>query len=55
MLFTNAEAANEHLLTDAQIDAAKDRGDVVEIPLPELTFHCAAVSAALWARGKPVA
>ncbi len=54
VLFTNSAAANEHLLTDAQIQAAVDRGDAIEIPLPALTFHCAAVSAAVWARGTPM-
>ena len=55
VLFTNSDAANsEHLLTDAQIEDAVANGDAIEIPLPPLTFHCAAVSAAVWARGTPV-
>lgn len=54
VLFTSPAAANEHLLTDTQIQAAVDRGDAIEIPLPPLTFHCAAVSAAVWERGTPV-
>jgi hypothetical protein len=54
VLFTSPAAANEHLLTDTQIQAAVDRGDAIEIPLPALTFHCAAVSAALWARATPM-
>jgi hypothetical protein len=55
VVFTNSAAANtQHLLTDAQIDAAVTRGDAVEIELPEATFHCAAVAAAVWARGTPV-
>jgi len=54
VLFTNSAAANEHLLTDAQIEAAVSKGDAIEIPLPSLTFHCAAVSAAVWAHSSPI-
>jgi len=54
VLFTSSTAANEHLLTDTQIQAAVDRGDAIEIPLPPLTFHCAAVSQALWMRATPM-
>jgi len=53
VLFTSKAAANEHLLTDSQIEAAVDRGDAIEVPVPALTFHCAAVSAAVYALGKP--
>lgn len=53
VLFTSKAAANEHLLTDAQIEAAVARGDAIEVPVPALTFHCEAVSAAAWARAKP--
>lgn len=54
VLFTSSDAAQEHLLTDAQIDAAVERGDAIEIPLPELTFHCQAVSARVWELATPV-
>lgn len=54
VLFTNSAAADQHLLTDAQIEDAVASGDAIEIRLPALTFHCAAVSAAVWARGTPV-
>jgi len=54
VLFTKSSAANEHLLTDNQIEEAVARGDAIEIPLPALTFHCEPVSAAVWARGTPV-
>jgi hypothetical protein len=54
VLFTSKAAANEHLLTDTQILAAKVRGDVILVPLPSLTFTCAVVPAALWNRGTPV-
>jgi hypothetical protein len=53
VLFTSKAAANEHLLTDSQIEAAVDRGEAIEVPVPALTFHCAAVSAAVYALGKP--
>ena len=53
VLFTSKAAANEHLLTDAQIEAAVARGDAIEVPVPQETFHCARVSAAVWARATP--
>ena len=53
VLFTSKAAANEHLLTDAQIAAAVTRGDAIEVPVPALTFHCQAVAAAVWARATP--
>jgi hypothetical protein len=55
VLFTSATAANQHLVTDAQIAAAEKRGDVVEEPLPFLTFNCAWVSGSLWNMGTPIA
>jgi len=54
VLFTSKAAANEHLLTDAQIEAAVARGDAIEVPVPQETFHCARVSAAVWARATPL-
>lgn len=53
VLFTSPAAANEHLLTDAQIEAAVDAGRAIEVPVPTLTFHCAAVSARVYALGTP--
>jgi hypothetical protein len=53
VLFTSKAAANEHLLTDAQIEAAVDAGRAIEVPVPTLTFHCAAVSARVYALGTP--
>ncbi len=54
VLFTSTGAANKHLITDTQIEDAVANGDAIEIPLPQATFHCAAVSAAVWARGTPL-
>ncbi len=54
VLFTSAEAANEHILTDATLDAAVDRGDAIEIPVPPLTFHCEVVPARIWQMATPV-
>jgi hypothetical protein len=54
VLFTSKAAANEHILTDAQIDAAVDRGDAIEVPLPPATFHCQAVPARLYNMAKPL-
>ena len=53
VLFTNAQAATQHITTLAQIDAALSAGDVIEIPLPALTFHCSSVSAAVYNSGTP--
>lgn len=55
VLFTSAEAANEHLVTDAAILAARDRGDVVLVYAPNLTFHCTVVPATVYNHGTPVA
>jgi hypothetical protein len=55
VLFTSRAAANEHLVTDAQIAAAQERGDVVEEPLPFLTFNCASVSGTIWNMATPIA
>jgi hypothetical protein len=54
VLFTSTAAANEHITTLAQLNAALGRGDVIEIPLPNLTFHCSVVSAAVYAQGTPL-
>jgi len=50
VLFTSTAAANEHILTDAQIDAAVARGDAIEVPIPEAAFLCAAVPASVYER-----
>jgi hypothetical protein len=54
VLFTNKAAANEHLLSDSQIMAAKARGDVKLFPAPLRTFNCAVVPVALWNLGTPM-
>lgn len=54
VLFTSTAAANHHIITEAQLDAAVDRHDAIEILLPELTFLCAVVPAAVYARGTPL-
>jgi hypothetical protein len=54
VLFTSKAAADQHLLTDAAILAARDAGQVVLVPVPALTFNCAVVSSALWNRATPV-
>jgi hypothetical protein len=54
VLFTNTAAASEHITTEAQLDAAVARGDVIEIPVPELTFNCAVVPAKLYDRATPL-
>lgn len=54
VLFNTPAAANEHLVTDAQIAQAEADGKVTEVPLPQLTFNCASVSGTLWDRATPV-
>lgn len=54
VLFTNTAAANDHLITDAQIAQAVANGDAIEVPVPAATFHCAKVSSAVWNLGTPM-
>jgi len=53
VLFTNAAAANTHITTEAQLDAAIDAGDAFTIETPTI-FHCNLVSAATYARATPI-
>lgn len=55
VLFTNKAAANHHLTTLAQINAALagPHPDAIAIWLPPATFHCSVVSAAAYAQGTP--
>ncbi len=54
VLFTSKAAANQHITTLDELNKAQARGDVKEIPLPQLTFHCSVVSAAVYAQGVPL-
>jgi hypothetical protein len=54
VLFTSAAAANQHLITETQVDAAIAAGNAIEVPLPQLTFTCAVVSGSVYARGTPL-
>src|SRR5712691_12646752 len=59
VLFTSKAAANQHLVTETQVEAAVDSGQAIEVPLdgtngtPNLTFHCSVVAAVVYARGIP--
>jgi hypothetical protein len=53
VLFTSAEFATQHITTLSQITAAWSKGQIIEVPLPQLDFSCASVSAAVYARGTP--
>ena len=59
ILFTNAAAARTHITTLAQINAALNPPSgppqAIEVPLPQLDFSCASVSAAVYNRGTPAA
>jgi hypothetical protein len=58
VLFTSTAAANQHLITLAQVNAAVASDQAILVPLdgthgtPNLTFHCSVVSAAVYARGR---
>lgn len=63
ILFTNSVAANTHITTLDQINAMLNSGDAIKVPLdgtpfdgvplPNLTFHCSVVSAAVYANARP--
>jgi hypothetical protein len=59
VLFTSKTAANQHLVTETQVEDAVDSGEAIEVPLdgtngtPNLTFTCAVVTAAVYAQGAP--
>jgi hypothetical protein len=53
VFITSKAAANEHLITDDAILAAENRGDVVVISVPDLTFNCAVVPESIWNRATP--
>jgi hypothetical protein len=53
VLFTNAAAAMTHITTLAQINAAVDSGNAIEVPIPPATFHCSSVSAAAYWKATP--
>jgi len=54
VLFTSNAAANTHITTEAQLDAAVAAGDAIEIPLPSATFLCAVVPAVIYNMATPV-
>jgi hypothetical protein len=54
VLFTNSAAANTHITTLAQLQAAEAAGNAFEIPLPQATFHCSVNPAAPYNNGTPV-
>ena len=53
VLFTSAQAAQQHITTLAQINADLTANKAILVPLPQLDFNCAVVSAAAYARGTP--
>ncbi len=53
VLFTSKDAAMHHITTDAQVDAAVNAHDAIEIPLPQLDFNCSIVSAAVYNHATP--
>jgi hypothetical protein len=53
VLFTSADAATQRITTLAQIETAKKAGQIQEVPLPQLDFHCAIVGAAVYDHGTP--
>jgi hypothetical protein len=53
VLFTNANAAKQHLTTLDEINAAVANHDAIEVPLPQADFKCASVSAKVYAHATP--
>jgi hypothetical protein len=53
VLFTDARAANTHITTEAQLDAALDAG-VARTIETGVTFNCNLVSAATYRRATPL-
>lgn len=54
VLFTSKAAANEHITTLVQLNAAVAQGDAFEVWAPALTFLCTVVPAAVYWDGTPV-
>lgn len=54
VLFTSKPAANEHLITLAQIEAAVVRGDAVLVSLPPAALHAEQVSTRIWQLATPM-
>jgi hypothetical protein len=53
VLFTNKDAASEHITTDAQIEQLVNAHNAIEVPLPQLDFNCAIVGAAVYNHATP--
>jgi len=53
VFFTNSAAANTHITTEEQLDAAIEAGDAVTFNTP-ITFNCNLVSAATYKRATPL-
>jgi hypothetical protein len=54
VLFTDSTLIDTHLLTDTQIEQAVASGHAREVPVPDLTFICAVVSATVYNHAKPL-
>jgi hypothetical protein len=53
VLFTSKDAAMQRITTDAEVDAAVDAGNAIEVPLPQLDFNCTIVGAAVYNHATP--
>jgi hypothetical protein len=53
VLFTSTAAANSHLTTKAQVEAAEQAGDVVLIPAPDFSFHNSPVNGLIYEKASP--
>jgi hypothetical protein len=54
MLFSSAAAANTHITTEEEMDAAIDAGDLFEAIPNATVFNCSVVSPKTFTRGTPV-
>ena len=53
VLFTNKEAGTHRLMTDDAVEDAVNSGNAKEVALPQLTFPCPIVSAAVYNHATP--
>ena len=53
VLFTSKAAANKHITSRAQVEAAVAAGDAFLFPVPDLTFHNAPVDGRIYEQANP--
>lgn len=54
ILFTSTAAAQTHITTEAQLDAALNAHDAIEVPIPAAAFYCTVVPQRVFDLATPV-